>query len=278
MKLFMFVTLIVAGLMSSAPASAASCAPGTRAVGSACVPFEVPENASMNFQGNGWVCNFGFQRFGDKCGPVIVPRNATMGPSGDIWACNTGFYEIRGICMPREGAVGARAASTASVDLKALRRAAAQLKAVSRERNYLTWFVCLVALTVVGMGILLVERREPSMSTDVTRISADLARPHFYRPQRVIAIENAWESWGERIDSLTGGPIEEGAAITQCPTCQASYGNESVLVLRRENRGRCLACGSRLVQRGPRTKFETVLDTRSPVRQITFGPPSGPHA
>ena len=223
MKLFMFMALVVVGLMSSPPASAGACAPGARAMGSTCVPFEVPENASMNFQGNGWVCNFGFQRFGDRCGPVIVPRNATMGPSGDIWACNSGYYEIRGICMPREGAAGARAASSSSVDLKALRRAAAQLKAVSRERNYLTWFVCLVALTIVGMGILLVERREPSMSTDVTRISADLARPHFYRPQRVIAIENAWESWGERIDSLTGGPIEEGAAVTQCPTCQASW-------------------------------------------------------
>ena len=150
------------------------------------------------------------------------------------------------------------------MDLKALRRAAAQLKAVSTERNYLTWFVCLVALTVVGMGILLIERREPSMSTDVTRISADIARPHFYRPQRVIALENAWESWGER--------------ITQCPTCQASYGSESVMVLRRENRGRCLACGSRVVSRGPHTRFETVLDTQSSVRQITFSPPSGPHA
>ena len=278
MRVFFFLALLVAGLILSAPASAAACAPGTRTVGSACVPFVVPENASMNFQGNGWVCNSSYQRFGDKCGPVIVPRNASMGASGDIWACNAGYYEIRGICLPRDGAVGARAASSSPVDLKALRRAAAQLKAVSTERNYLTWFVCLVALTVVGMGILLIERREPSMSTDVTRISADIARPHFYRPQRVIALENAWESWGERIDSLTGGPIEEGAPITQCPTCQASYGSESVMVLRRENRGRCLACGSRVVSRGPHTRFETVLDTQSSVRQITFSPPSGPHA
>jgi len=39
-----------------------------------------------------------------------------------------------------------------------------------------------------------------------------------FRPYRaIVASADAWLSWGERIDGLTGGPIAEGVAVTLCP-------------------------------------------------------------
>jgi hypothetical protein len=103
MKAFVFLALMVAGLILSAPASAVACRAGYTESAGACVVV-IPENASLNFEGDGCICNFGFQRYGQVCGPVIVPRNATLGRNSDVWTCNLGYYEMR--ACPRKKPIG----------------------------------------------------------------------------------------------------------------------------------------------------------------------------
>jgi len=251
-KWLVFLLLITAAGTSSGPASAAACAPGSAASSGACAPLTIPENAHLNVSGDGWICNFGFERRGQKCTPVVVPWNASLGRNSDVWTCNPGYYEKRGICLPEESA---EQTPKTRPDFKALREAAArQWHAGEKMRNA---FLLVVALVLSGMGLLMIGRRE-----SLTTSTYAAPRPNAFRPyQAIVAGADAWLAWGERIDGLTGGPIAEGVAVTQCPVCQTCYGAESVVVLRRENGARCLACGSRILRQPLRTKFQTVLDT-----------------
>jgi len=238
-KLFVFLVLMAAALPAGGLAAAA---------------VAVPENARLNARGDGWTCNFRFERRGNLCTPIVVPRNASMGRNSDVWRCNRGYYEIRGICLPKENNPQAR---KAPLDLKALREAARrEMNRGGTDRSDVA--AILIALALAGASILLIERRREPAAADY----AAAARPHSFRPHRAIAASaDAWLSWGERIDGLTGGPVAEAAALTQCPVCQTCYGAESIAVLRRENRGRCLACGSRIHRQPVQTKFQTILET-----------------
>lgn len=52
-------------------------------------------------------------------------------------------------------------------------------------------------------------------------------------------------------DAFTGAPLNPALGLHQCTKCQVYYHAESVEVLREENAGRCVACGSAaLVVRG----------------------------
>jgi hypothetical protein len=52
-------------------------------------------------------------------------------------------------------------------------------------------------------------------------------------------------------DAFTGAPLNPALGLHQCTTCQVYYHTESIEVLREENAGRCVACGSTsLVARG----------------------------
>jgi hypothetical protein len=51
-------------------------------------------------------------------------------------------------------------------------------------------------------------------------------------------------------DAFTGAPLNPALGLHQCMNCQVYYHSGSVVVLREENAGRCVACGStRLVAR-----------------------------
>lgn len=254
MKLVVFLFMIVAAMIPAGAASAAAkCSHGYTFSAGACIAIKFPEHAHLNFQGTDWICDYGLQRFNNACVPVIVPRNASLAPDSDVWRCNSGYYEIRGICLPKEVVQVKRAPP---LDMKALREVA-RLRHTDGAYAYIGGvLIFALSMALIAIGILIAgRRREPAA------LAAALPQttPSF-RPQRA-AIGGGWEYWGEQIDGLTGGPIAEGVSVTQCPTCQICYAPESVAVLRRENRGRCLACGNRIQRKPVRLKFETVRDT-----------------
>ena len=48
-------------------------------------------------------------------------------------------------------------------------------------------------------------------------------------------------------DAFTGAPLNPALGLYQCTNCQVYYHSESFVVLREENAGRCVACGSNTV-------------------------------
>ncbi len=250
MKPLLILFVLMMALLPGERAQAA-CGRGYTQNGGVCEKIVVPEHAKLNFTGDNWICGFGFQRYQGGCIPVIVPRNASLGRNSDAWRCNRGYYEFRGICLPNETTSAPR--KVVPLDMKALRE-------LAREQNNEAYayfggvlaFAILLAVAAIGL-YLFGRRNEPA--PDLYIPSPDTFRPHR------VAIGGNWQYWGERIDGLTGGPIAEGVSVTQCPTCQACYAPESVAVLRRENRGRCLACSSRIHRQRVHAKFKTVLDS-----------------
>lgn len=247
--------VVLAALFAANAASAASarCSHGYKMVAGACAAIKVPEHGKLNYRGDNWVCNFGFQRFQDGCVPVIVPRNATLGRNSDAWRCNRGYYEIRGICMPDE-VPRVEKARPPPLDMKALRELARERNKDGAYTRVVTALSVALSFALIAAGILFFGRSPAPAEAAVA-----LPQTQSFRPHRA-AIGGSWQYWGEQIDGLTGGPIEEGVAVTQCPTCQTCYGAESVTVLRRENRGRCIGCGSRMMRKPTLLKFETVRD------------------
>lgn len=51
----------------------------------------IPQNARLNYLGNGWECNRGFYRVGNECQPVQLPRYATLDVYGSGWVCQRGY-------------------------------------------------------------------------------------------------------------------------------------------------------------------------------------------
>ena len=259
MKFFVFL-LLIAAATPSGYASAAACAPGYVASSGGCVPATVPDHAHLNGTGSDWICDFGYERHAHKCGPVVVPRNATMARNSDVWRYNSGYYEKWGVCLPKEETAPV---NHEPLDFKALRAEAGRRAGTRGLAGSLddldTWLGVLGIFWLLAAGMMLIGRRGTIVVAPSTA-----PRPQAFRPYRaIVARADAWLTWGERIDGLTGGPIAEGVAVTQCPTCQTCYGAESVVVLRRENGARCLACGSRILRQPKRARFETVMDTRA---------------
>lgn len=59
----------------------------------------IPDNASINVYGNGWVCNRGFRQSGNECVPVLIPANAGLDVYGHNWTCNRGFKQSGTECV-----------------------------------------------------------------------------------------------------------------------------------------------------------------------------------
>jgi hypothetical protein len=65
-----------------------------------CVKVIPPENASLNYLGNGWQCNRGYHQSGQACVSVAVPEHAALDYLGHGWQCNRGFYQTGQSCSP----------------------------------------------------------------------------------------------------------------------------------------------------------------------------------
>ena len=69
----------------------------------------LPENASMNRYGDGWICDEGYRESKGACAAIKVPANAfpTNKSYGQGWECNRGFKESDNNCykikVPKNG-------------------------------------------------------------------------------------------------------------------------------------------------------------------------------
>lgn len=83
---------------SPAPPSVSSPRPASPS-GSTVRSNGIPNNASINVYGNGWVCNRGFRQSGNECVPVLIPTNAGLDVYGHNWTCNRGFKQSGTECV-----------------------------------------------------------------------------------------------------------------------------------------------------------------------------------
>ncbi|WP_200873806.1 peptidoglycan-binding domain-containing protein [Bordetella bronchiseptica] len=75
------------------------CNRGFYRAGNECRPVQAPQNASLNYLGNGWECNRGYYRAGNECAPVRTPANASLNYLGNGWECNQGFRKAGDKCV-----------------------------------------------------------------------------------------------------------------------------------------------------------------------------------
>ncbi|QXR35337.1 peptidoglycan-binding protein [Alcaligenes aquatilis] len=75
------------------------CNRGFYRAGNECRPVQAPQNASLNYLGNGWECNRGYYRAGNECAPVRIPANASLNYLGNGWECNQGFRKAGDKCV-----------------------------------------------------------------------------------------------------------------------------------------------------------------------------------
>jgi hypothetical protein len=60
----------------------------------------VPPNASLNYWGNDWICNYGYRTKYDNnfnkigCEQIVVPSNASLNYLGNDWVCNDGYKTV----------------------------------------------------------------------------------------------------------------------------------------------------------------------------------------
>jgi hypothetical protein len=81
-------------------AAAGAASEATDRHGDTCAVVDVPENAYLDSNGNGWQCERGFRREQTVCKTLIVPANAHTGYSGNDWNCADGFRRHDGRCVP----------------------------------------------------------------------------------------------------------------------------------------------------------------------------------
>lgn len=64
-------------------------------------PVEIPENASANKYGAGWLCNPGYRERNGECKAIEVPPNAysTNKSYGRGWECSRGYQLTAGACV-----------------------------------------------------------------------------------------------------------------------------------------------------------------------------------
>ncbi|MGE4062478.1 MAG: hypothetical protein AB7E79_03835 [Rhodospirillaceae bacterium] len=210
--------------------------------------IEVPANAHLNSRADGWLCDYGFQRTGKACAEIRVPRNAILGPFGDTWICLPGFYTYRGVCLPDEQRTAAPPPKINFV------RKSDQLAAFlagpgpkePQGIRYMRFAPFIAAALALGIWIVAFREREarPRPAVNYTRTTIAVQRP-----RRAVTV-NAWRSSADRTDALTGAAIPGNVETVQCRNCRAFYRKASLLTLRRQNAGACIACG--------RAAFQTV--------------------
>jgi hypothetical protein len=235
------VLAFLAAVIAAAPVAAQVAAPiGTKQI-------EIPPNGQLNVRGDGWVCGYGYRRIGAGCAEIAVPRNAILGPYGDTWACLPGYYTYRGVCLVEEGAERAPASTKSRVpkawQFVSKLTASAPPKA-PRDRSLFGIAPLVAAAMALGLWMYFFGDREPVVrAREYTRTAIIVQRP-----QRAVTAISAWRSAGDRVDALTGALIPDAMEAAQCRNCRVFYRRESLVVLRRQNVGSCIACGRQAFQ------------------------------
>jgi hypothetical protein len=211
-------------------------------------PIEMPANAQLNSRGDGWICSYGFYRVGKACAAITVPRNAVLGPYGDVWVCLPGYFTYRGICLPEEGADSETLEAPPKLrpwqlmkKLTASAQSTSPPQSSSRDSDNQVLFrvgPLIAAAMALGLWMYFFGEREPVARTRNYAGTAIIVK----RPQRAVTV-NAWQSSGDRVDALTGALVPDAVEVSQCRNCRVFYRKESLVALRRENRGACISCG-----------------------------------
>ena len=59
-----------------------------------------PQNAHLNYLGNDWECNRGFEKYSDACRAVQIPKNGKLTYLGNDWECKRGYRKTSDECVP----------------------------------------------------------------------------------------------------------------------------------------------------------------------------------
>lgn len=62
-------------------------------------PIRIPQNAKVNYFGNGWECKRGYYQKGEACVAVDVPANAKLDYFGHSWECKRGYIRNADSCI-----------------------------------------------------------------------------------------------------------------------------------------------------------------------------------
>ncbi len=218
------------------------CRPGFLESDGKCVPTEIPRHARLDASGDGWICRRGYQPVNNRCVEIDVPNNATLGFFGDVWSCNRGYYELRGVCLPdtaeHKALVRQQAALTGRTVYQVSEPVPPPVR-VRRKANPYTFALVGLVGVVLGSFVIFFQLRDAPQP----RPAPTYKMSYVPRTRGTGTVALKWLSFGNRVDALTGAAILAAARTAQCRNCRAWYHAESMMTLRQENAGRCVACG-----------------------------------
>jgi hypothetical protein len=64
-----------------------------------CVAIRIPEHASLDVSGRSWTCDRGYRRQAQTCVALVVPEHASLDETGHAWVCDPGFQPLGGACV-----------------------------------------------------------------------------------------------------------------------------------------------------------------------------------
>ena len=60
----------------------------------------MPEHAFLDYTGNDWRCERGYERADGECSSLEVPEHAYLDFTGHDWVCDRGFKREGNRCSP----------------------------------------------------------------------------------------------------------------------------------------------------------------------------------
>lgn len=81
------------------PGTELGCKRGFYRSGNECKKVVLPENSTLNLNGNGWVCERGYLRSGNNCVEIQIPKNGRLNFYGTGWDCISGYKKSGSQCI-----------------------------------------------------------------------------------------------------------------------------------------------------------------------------------
>ena len=129
-----------------------TCVRGYRQVGQECKRVVIPENATLNYLGNGWTCVRGYHQVGQECRKLVIPENATLDYTGNGWICSKGFKRSGNGCITM---TAAELKQQQAIEQKLMQKAQRRMQRVARggdcETEYKTNAEVCVEITKVDL-------------------------------------------------------------------------------------------------------------------------------
>ena len=68
--------------------------------GNYCEKIKVPEHALFNKKYNYWFCEPGYKKEGNECKKIVIPENGRLNYDGTDFSCNSGYQKSNNSCVP----------------------------------------------------------------------------------------------------------------------------------------------------------------------------------